>query len=103
MTVDTQKLLSLFDTAAQAHGWASDQGTKAQAQTALTNYQHARTELEKAIDALRAENARLRAQLEWTERYATDSAKTRSRDVDDWQGDMQHIANSARAALQEPK
>ncbi len=43
MNADMQKLLGLFDTAAQSHGWAADMGTKSQAQTALSNYQHART------------------------------------------------------------
>ena len=63
MTIDTQKLLSLFDTAAQAHGWASDQGTRAQAQTALANYQRTRGDLEQALDAQAAEIARLREAL----------------------------------------
>ena len=65
MTINTQKLLSLFDTAAQAHGWASDQGTMAQAQTALANYQRTRGDLEQALDAQAAEIARLRDALEW--------------------------------------
>jgi hypothetical protein len=60
MTINTQKLLSLFDTAAQAHGWAADQGTRAQAQTALTNYQKARKDLEQALDAQTAEITRLK-------------------------------------------
>ncbi|WP_368647775.1 hypothetical protein [Castellaniella ginsengisoli] len=63
MTIDTQKLLNLFDTAAQAHGWASDQGTRAQAQTALANYQRTRGDLEQALDAQAAEIARLREAL----------------------------------------
>ena len=64
MKIDTQKLLSLFDTAAQAHGWASDQGTRAQAQTALANYQRTRGDLEQALDAQTAEIARLRDGIE---------------------------------------
>lgn len=56
-------------------------------------------EYAQARDDLRKERDRLRQQLEWTERYALDSLKTNSRDMDDWRGDMRHIANSARAAL----
>ena len=60
MTIDTQKLLSLFDTAAQTYGWAGGTGTVGQFQTALTNYQKARGDLEQALDAQAAEIARLR-------------------------------------------
>lgn len=63
MSVDTQKLLGLFDAAAQAHGWASDQGTRVQAQAALANYQRTRKDLEQALDTQAAEIARL--QLQW--------------------------------------
>lgn len=65
MTVDTQKLLYLFDAAAQAHGWAAYQGTREHAQTALTNYQKARKDLEQALDAQAAEIARLNAIQAW--------------------------------------
>lgn len=68
MMVDTQKLLNLFDTAAQAHGWASDQGTRAQAQTALANYQRARGDLEQALDAQAAEIAEAKVQVEHLDR-----------------------------------
>ncbi|WP_368640615.1 hypothetical protein ABRZ04_05380 [Castellaniella ginsengisoli] len=63
MTIDTQKLLSLFDTAAQAYGWAGGTGTVGQFQTALTNYQKARGDLEQALEAQEAEIARLRDAL----------------------------------------
>lgn len=61
MTINTQKLLSLFDAAAQAHGWAAYRGTRAHAQTALTNYQKARGDLEQALDAQAAEIERFRS------------------------------------------
>lgn len=64
MTINTQKLLSLFDAAAQAHGWAAYRGTREHAQTALTNYQKARKDLEQALDAQTAEIARLRDGIE---------------------------------------
>lgn len=64
MTIDTQKLLSLFDTAAQAYGWAGGTGTVGQFQTALTNYQKARGDLEQALEAQDAEITRLREALE---------------------------------------
>lgn len=60
MTINTQKLLSIFDTAAQTYGWADGTGTVGQFQTALTNYQRTRKDLEQAIDAQTAEIARLR-------------------------------------------
>lgn len=63
MTINTQKLLSLFDTAAQTYGWAGGTGTVGQFQTALTNYQKARGDLEQALDAQTAEIARLRDAL----------------------------------------
>lgn len=56
-------------------------------------------ELHAANSALLAERDALRRQLEWTAQYANESVTTGSRDLDDWIGDMQHIENSARAAL----
>lgn len=64
MTINTQKLLSLFDAAAQAHGWAAYRGTREHAQAALTNYQKARKDLEQALDAQTAEIARLREAIQ---------------------------------------
>lgn len=64
MTTDIQRLINSFDTAAQEHGWASDCGTLKQAQTALRNYQQARTDLETAITAQAKEIERLRFALE---------------------------------------
>lgn len=54
---------------------------------------------EAQVAALLAERDALKHQLEWTERYALDTIKTDSKDMDDWRGDVQHIANSARSAL----
>jgi len=56
-------------------------------------------EARNSLPALLTERDALKAQLEWTERYAQDAIKTGSKDMDDWRGDMEHIANSARAAL----
>ncbi|WP_368647765.1 hypothetical protein ABRZ00_12965 [Castellaniella ginsengisoli] len=81
MTIDTQKLLNLFDTAAQAHGWASDQGTRAQAQTALANYQRTRGDLEQALDAQAAEIARLREVLTAIEQWEIPLVESRGEAV----------------------
>jgi Uncharacterized conserved protein len=57
------------------------------------------SEVRAELERKDAEIARLRAQLEYTDRYAMDSIRTASRDLDDWHGDMLHLSNSARAAL----
>jgi hypothetical protein len=76
---------------------------------ARANVEHHTAALQAEIERLRevqadlkrkdAEIARLRAQLEYTDRYAIDSIRTASRDLDDWRGDMLHLSNSARAVL----
>lgn len=63
MYTDTQKLLNLFDAAAQSRAWAEDFGSPSDAQTALVNYQRTRGDLEQAIEAQTAEIARLRKAL----------------------------------------
>ena len=81
MTIDTQKLLSLFDTAAQTYGWAGGTGTVGQFQTALTNYQKARGDLEQALDAQTAEIARLREALTAIEQWEVPLVESRGEAV----------------------
>lgn len=81
MTINTQRLLSLFDTAAQGYRWATERGSKQQAQTALTNYQRTRKDLEQALDAQTAEIARLRDALTAIEQWEVPLVESRGEAV----------------------